>query len=188
MLLLVLLPGDRARAAPTTESEPEICVIAPRVESDADGRVGGTVPNARPTLVVAEPLGELRIERGGQRPWSAQIPASQRAGTAIPWPLAPLKPGELAVLRLRPRGTAAGHFASVRLRAAAAPVLRSSEQLVARLGRDPRAWERAVEGALARGQVPMAWALLFDPRAPASPPLQGLRAELLSGGCGPGGG
>lgn len=72
LLVLVLLtgaPGWASRAAPTSESEPEICVIAPRVESDAEGRVGGTVPSATPTLVVAEPLSELRIERGGRLIW-----------------------------------------------------------------------------------------------------------------------
>lgn len=163
-------------------------MIAPRVESDADGRVGGTVPTATPTLVVAEPLSELRIERDGHQIWRGQVAANVRAGTPIAWPLAPLKPGEPVMLRLRPRGVAAGRFATVRLQAAAAPVLRSHSQLVKRLGRDPQAWERAVDGALDSQQVPLAWALLFDPSAPASLALQGLRAELLSRGCGPGGG
>ncbi|MCP9848347.1 hypothetical protein [Cyanobium sp. Morenito 9A2] len=186
------LPGAWAatplQAVASAAGEPQICVIAPRVESDADGRVDGTVPNARPTLVVADPLAELQIERGGARPWRAHIHVSKRAGTPIPWPLAPLKPGEQALLRLRPRGAAAGNFASVRLRAAADQELRSSERLVGRLGRDPKAWEQAVDGALARQQVPLAWALLFDPRAPVSQALQGLRVDLLSQGCGPGGG
>lgn len=93
-----------------------------------------------------------------------------RAGTPIRWPLVPLKAGESVMIRLRPRGEATGRFATVRLQAAAATVLRAYAQRVERLGRDPSAWERAVEDALSRQQVPLAWALLFDPRAPASWP------------------
>lgn len=182
---LALLAAGLAAGALATEPEPEICVISPRLEVDARGRVSGQVPTATPSLVVAEAIDEVRIERGGRLAWQGRVPAGAAPGLPLPWPLPPLAPGEAVVVRIRPRGSAATAFATVRLRAAPAATLRASEKLVASLGQDPRAWQAAVERALEAGRFPLAWALLFDPRAPAARRLQELRANLLARGCGP---
>jgi len=184
-IALTLLASGFATGALAAEPEPEICVISPRLELDARGRVSGLVPTATPSLVVAEALQEVRIERGGRLAWQGQVPPGLAPGLPIRWPLPPLAPGEAVVVRIRPRGAPATAFATVRLRAAPAATLRSSDHLVASLGQNPRAWQVAVERALDQRRFPLAWALLFNPRAPDARGLQELRANLLARGCGP---
>jgi hypothetical protein len=62
--------------------------------------------------------------------------------------------------------------------------MRATEALLARLGQDPAAWLEAFDRALEYGDVPLAWTLLFHPRAPRSGELDGLRAEVFRRGCG----
>lgn len=161
-----------------------VCVVAPRVDpvEDADG--AGVVPVPDPSLVVIEPLQELRIERAGQPGWRRQA----RIGDALPmpfsWPTAPIRPGETVLVRLRPQQAPSDAFAHVLLVGAPAARMASTAALLRSLGRAPEAWLGAIEAALQAGDVPVAWALLFAPQAPASLELAGLRQEVIRRGCG----
>lgn len=186
LLLLALAPGAAARQ--WADDAAAVCVVAPRVEPVEEADAAGVVPVPRPRLLVIEPLQELRLERLG----AGQSPRSWRRlaapGTALPmpldWPVAPIQPGETVLLRLRPQGVAATAFAHVLLVGAPQARMAATAQLITLLGSAPQAWLAAIETALLAGDVPVAWALLFAPEAPASAPLQELRDEVVRRGCG----
>lgn len=181
--LATLLPAEamQRQHAPAAVA---VCVVAPRVEpvEDADG--AGVVPVADPSLVVIEPLQELRIERAGLPVWRSQV----REGAALPvpflWPTAPIRPGETVLVRLRPQQAPRDAFAHVLLVGASAGRMAATAELLSSLGRSPQGWLLAIEAALQSGDVPLAWALLFAPQAPPSSDLVALRQEVVRRGCG----
>lgn len=158
-------------------------MIAPRLEPQADGRAAGLLPLANPSLVVVEPLREVRLLAGERLLWQRHLPEGQQLPRPLPWPLPPLQGDESLTLLLRPAGQAPGHFAPVELKAAPAEELAQHAALVHRLGRDGRAWLAAIDQQLLAGQVAFAWALLFAPEAPAHPELEALRQEVINQGC-----
>ena len=119
-----------------------------------------------PLLVVVEPLLELRIERQGLLAWQQLAPPGRPFRAPLAWPLAPIAPGEVVVLRLRPEQAAEGSFAQVQLVGADAERMARTAALIHSLGQRPPAWLAAIETALEAGDVSLAWALLFDPPAP----------------------
>jgi hypothetical protein len=185
-VLLAFLPAAPVQALQTPAVEPEVavCVLAPRVEpvEDADG--AGVVPVPRPSLLVIEPLQEVRIERAGQPRWIRQAPR----GSALPMPLAwtapPIRSGETVLVRLRPLQAAPEAFAHVLLVGDTPRRMAETAGLIGSLGRSGPTWLAAIEAALLAGDVALAWALLFAPEAPAAPDLQALRAEVVRRGCG----
>lgn len=187
--LLVLLPLSLLAPASALQRRYEpaavaVCVVAPRVEpvEDADG--AGVVPVPDPSLVVIEPLQELRIERAGQPVWRRQA----RPGSTLPvpflWPTAPIRPGETVLVRLRPQQAPSDAFAHVLLVGAPAGRMAATADLLKSLGGSPDGWLLAIEAALQGGDVPLAWALLFAPQAPESDDLMALRQEVIRRGCG----
>lgn len=171
----------RARQAEAVE----VCVLVPRVESVDEGEAVGELPTATPVLLVVEPLRQVRIESAdGQLLWSRRAPAGAALERPLPWPLAPLKPDQEVVLRLQPVGAADDAYAHVRLRAGDAARLKATAALISTLGRSGDAWLAALHTALAAGDVPLAWTLLYAPQSPGSDALQELRRELLRRGCG----
>lgn len=163
---------------------PEVCVIAPRIEPQDDGSAAGLLPLPEPTLVVAEPLQEVRLLAAERILWQRRLPEGQALPQPLVWPLPPLQGGEALTLLLRPSGQKPGHFAQVQLQAASAAELASHGTLVRRLGRDGQAWLAAIDQQLLAGQVSLAWALLFSPEAPADAELENLRREVIQRGCG----
>jgi hypothetical protein len=185
-VLLALLPAAPLQALqnPAVEPEVAVCVLAPRVEpvEDADG--AGVVPVPRPSLLVIEPLQEVRIERAGQPRWIRRAPR----GSALPMPLAwtapPIRSGESVLVRLRPQQAPPEAFAHVLLVGDTPRRMAETAGLIGSLGRSGPAWLGAIEAALLAGDVALAWALLFSPEAPTSPDLEALRAEVVRRGCG----
>jgi hypothetical protein len=161
-----------------------VCVVAPRVEPVAEGDAVGLVPTPAPQLVVVEPLRELRIERHGRLVWSQQAPMGQPFRAPLAWPVEPIAPGEVVLLRVRPEQAAEGAFAHVQLVGASPERMASTEALIRSLGQRPLVWLAAIEAALEAGDVSLAWALLFAPALPESPDLAALRAEVVRRGCG----
>jgi hypothetical protein len=104
--------------------------------------------------------------------------------TPLPWPVAPLRPGQQVLLRLQPLGAADDAFAHVRLQAAGPAAMAATAALMRTLGGGVDAWMAAINRALEAGDVPLAWALLYAPQAPVSAPLQDLRQEVWRRGCG----
>jgi hypothetical protein len=102
----------------------------------------------------------------------------------IAWPVAPIRPGERVLLRLRPPQAPSGDFAAIELIGAPAAVMERAEGLLRSLGNDPAAWRRAFEQELERGDLSLAWALLFAHEGPSSPDLDALRLEVYRRGCG----
>lgn len=161
-----------------------VCVVAPRVEpvEDADG--AGVVPVPDPSLVVIEPLQELRIERAGQPGWRRQARGGAALAMPFLWPTAPIQPGETVLVRLRPQQAPSDAFAHVLLVGAPAARMAATAALFTSLGHSAAAWLRAIETSLQAGDVPVAWALLFAAQAPPSAELEGLRHEVIRRGCG----
>lgn len=165
----------------------EVCVLVPRVEALDEGEAVGELPTATPVLLVVEPLRQVRIETAnGRLLWNRLAPAGAALERPLPWPLPPLEPEQEVVLRLQPLGAADDAYAHVRLRAAPAARLTATAVLIAQLGRSGDAWLAALRTALAAGDVPLAWTLLYAPQAPATEALLDLRRELLRRGCGDG--
>jgi hypothetical protein len=180
-----LSPHPSAWAA-TRQGEPvQVCVLAPRVEPVDEGEALGQVPVAAPTLLVVEPLQLVRFESlDGRLLWSRRAPTGRSLPTPLPWPVAPLRPGQQVLLRLQPLGAADDAFAHVRLQAAGPAVMATTAALMRTLGGGADAWMAAINRALEAGDVPLAWALLYAPQAPVSAPLQDLRQEVWRRGCG----
>ncbi len=162
---------------------PAVCMITPRTEIDQKDQAQAVVPLPRPTILAAGPLNEVRIDRNGKPVWRQRASSTQAIEGPISWPIEPIKPGENLTLLLRPRGASGGDFAVIHLTGAAAAEMSTNEALTARLGVDAAAWLQAVEGALDRDQVALAWALLFAPQDPRSQELDDLRREVFSRGC-----
>jgi hypothetical protein len=185
-LLLALLPAAPLQAlqGPSLEPGVAVCVLAPRVEpvQDADG--AGVVPVPRPSLLVIEPLQEVRIERAGQPRWIRRA----LRGSALPMPLAwtapPIRSGEIVLVRLQPLQAPPEAFAHVLLVGDSPRRMAETAGLISSLGGSGPDWLAAIEAALLAGDVALAWALLFAPEAPAAPDLQALRLEVVRRGCG----
>jgi len=162
-----------------------VCLISPAPQALATkAAVDGpsedalaVTPVAAPTLLAAGPLNEIRLQRGGVMLWRLRASSSQAIDGPIPWPLAPLKPGERLQLLLRPRGASGGDFASVRLQAGSAVELQRSAQLLASLAPKQETWLQAIDRT-ARSDRALAVALLTSPEAPAE-----IRAAALELGC-----
>lgn len=182
----MLLARPWGPAAPLALSTAmEVCLIAPRAEIDAGGRARALVPIGRPTLFAVGDLETVRLERGGRLAWEQRSSEQAPIRGPIAWPLAPLRPGERVLLWLRPSQAPPGDlFASIELIGAPAPVMGRGEALLRSLGTDPLAWLRAFEQELARGDLALAWALLFAHDGPSSPELDALRLEVYRRGCG----
>jgi hypothetical protein len=161
-----------------------VCVVSPRVEAVEEGDAAGVVPTPSPQLVVVEPLLELRIERRGRPVWRQLAAAGEALPVPLAWPLEPITPGEVVLLRLRPEQAPEGAFAHVHLVGASAERMASTAALIRSLGQNPLAWLAAIEAALEAEDVPLAWTLLFAPQLPDAADLTALRAEVVRRGCG----
>lgn len=164
--------------------EVAVCVVAPRVEpvQEADG--AGVVPVAAPSLVVIEPLQEVRVERLGQPRWHRLAAPGSALPMPLPWTAPPIRAGETVLVRLRPQRASAEAFAHVLLVGDSTARMADTARLMRRLGSSGPAWLEAIETALQAGDVPLAWALLFAPAAPPDADLVALRQEVIRRGCG----
>ena len=182
-----VLPGPlHGPQATQRQADPvAVCVVAPRVEAVQQGDAIGVVPTPRPVLLVVEPLLEIRIERGGRVVWRRLAKAGEVITGPMPWPdLPPLAPGEMVLLRLRPQQAEPGSFDHVQLIGGSAARMAQTARLMVALAHRPAAWLKAVDAALDKGDVPLAWTLLFAPNAALSPELQELRNQVVQQGCG----
>lgn len=181
-LLLSLLPAGAA-AIQQGERSVAVCVVAPRVEPVEEADALGVVPTGRPRLVVVEPLLEIRIQRPGHPIWQHTGSRDQPILTPLDWPAAPIQAGELVLLQLRPLEAAADAFAHVQLAGASSGRMENTAALIRSLGKRGDAWLAAFEQALDRGDVPLAWTLLFHPNTPTTAELISLQQEVIRRGC-----
>jgi hypothetical protein len=165
-------------------AEVAVCVVAPRIEPLDGVDAYGIVLTPEPMLVVVEPLLELQIQRQQLPPWQQRGSRSRPIFTPMAWPAEPIEPDELVLLQLRPLGAERDAFAHVQLVGASAERMKESVRLLETLGSNPDTWQAAFEQALERGDVPLAWTLLFDRRSPSSPDLDQLRRTVFERGCG----
>lgn len=168
-------------------AEPDVCVLAPSLEA-ASPPPPTAVPKAqtplsRPTLFVREPLAELRIERGSTALWTWRSLVGEALEGPLAWPLPPLKPRQTFTVRLRPVGAIAEHFATIQLVGAAPERLREGDSLLQALLGRPQAWLPAIDGLLAKGDRPLATALLFAHEGPNEPELNALRLLVAQQSC-----
>jgi hypothetical protein len=174
-------PPLAARAAP------DVCVLAPSLEaaptSPPTAVPQAQTPLSRPTLFVREPLAELRIERGSTALWTWRSLVGEALEGPLAWPLPPLKPRQSFTVRLRPVGAIAEHFATIKLVGAAPGRLREGDGLIQSLMGRPQAWLGAIDGLLAKGDRPLATALLFAHEGPNEPELNALRLLVAQQSC-----
>ena len=182
LVLAVFLAGSKPGAA-----APEVCVLAPRIDpapATPPALPTALVPLSRPTLFIREPLAEIRLERGQTILWSSLAPVSGPLEGPLAWPLGPLAPHQLLLLRLRPLGAQPDQFATIHLRGAPPQRLAAGDAVLRSLlaGR-PAAWRPAIEGLLTKGDRSLATALLFASQGPDEPELNALRRQAVQGSC-----
>lgn len=182
LLLPLLLARGTVRAATT------VCVLTPRLTPTATGEVEAQVPIGAPTLLSTDSLEEVRIEAGGKRLWQRRAQPGQVIEGPVPWPLAPIRPGERLVLMLRPRGVSRDDFAVILLVGDPAGRMGRAQAVLDGLGSDPVAWWASIQQAFERGDMSLGLALLFAFEGPSSPRLDHLRRTVFMAGCGDAGG
>ena len=158
----------------------QICLISPLISQTSNALPAATTALRKPTLLAAEELNELRIERDGQILWRQRATSTTPLAGPIPWPLDPLRPGERVTLWLRPRGSAGGDFAKVVLIAAGSSQQQNAETLL----NNPRGRLAAVQAAATAGDDQLALELLYAPLDPVPPAVAQLRQQLTQQACG----
>ncbi|MCP9878058.1 hypothetical protein [Cyanobium sp. A2C-AMD] len=158
----------------------QICLISPLIRQTSNALPAATTALRKPTLLAAEELNELRIERDGQILWRQRATSTTALAGPIPWPLDPLRPGERVTLWLRPRGSAGGDFAKVALIAAGTSQQQNAETLL----NNPRGRLAAVQAAATAGDDQLALELLYAPLDPVPPAVAQLRQQLIQQACG----
>jgi hypothetical protein len=177
------LPSTASRSEPPHQ-EVSVCLITPRVGGMAAGLPLAVVALSRPSLFSVEPLQEVQILAGKRLLWRRQ--SSSQVGVIegpIAWPLAPIRPGQVLSLRLRPLGTGPADFAVIRLQGAPAQRLAQGDALLRSLGSDPIRWRTAVDRAMQQADLPLAAALLFAFEGPSDPELNDLRSSVFQRSC-----
>lgn len=160
-----------------------ICLLSPAAGREPGGVVRARSPLPDPTIFARGSFAEIRLEQNGRRLWARTAGVAAPLQGPIAWPLAPLRPGQRLLLRLRPIDVADGEFATVELLGADAATMARSLRLRQSLGRQPRAWLRAVLRELQTGSSDLALALLYDFHGPSSPALNALRREIHDQAC-----
>lgn len=158
----------------------QICLISPLISQTSNALPAATTSLRKPTLLAADALDELRIERDGQSLWRQRATSITALAGLIPWPLDPLRPGERVTLWLRPRGSAGGDFAKVALIAAGSRQQQNAENLL----NNPRGRLAAVQAAATAGDDQLALELLYAPLDPVPPAVAQLRQQLIQQACG----
>lgn len=182
LLWLWLLAGSLPGAA-----TPEVCVLAPHIDPTSSlppSLPTAQIPLSRPTLFIREPLAEVRLERGNALLWSSSAPASAPLEGPMAWPLGPLVPHQILLLRLRPLGAEPDQFATIRLQGAPPQRMEGADALLRSLrAGQPAAWRPAIEVLLRQGDRSLATALLFASEGPDEPNLNALRLLAAQGSC-----
>ena len=163
-------------------------MLTPRLTPAATGAVEAQVPIGAPTLLSTDSLEEVRIERGGELLWQRRAVPGQAIEGPVPWPLAPIRPGERLVLLLRPKGVSPDDFAVIFLVGDPAGRMGRAQEVLNGLGSDPEAWWASIQQAFDRGDMSLGLALLFAFEGPPSPRLDHLRRTVFMAGCGDAGG
>ena len=158
----------------------QLCLISPYVTSTQQGAV---TPTATPTLRVRQPLNEVRIEKDGRTIWRKVASSSQAINGLIPWPLAPMQPGERLELVLRARGASGADLARVPLQAASAAVLAQTRAVLDEITQNPEAWESAMDRALQSNNKALAVVLLNARSSEASGSDAALEQLIQSTAC-----
>jgi len=183
LVQLVLL----ASCSPPGVAFPEVCVLAPHLERPnavSPGIPLAQLPLSRPTLFIREPLVELRIEQGETLLWSWQaLKVGAPLEGPLAWPLAAVKPRQTVTVRLRPFVATPEEFATIQLEGAPPQRMRDGDGLLHSLMGHPAAWRPAIEGLLAKGDHPLAMALLFASEGPNDPELHALRLLVAQQSC-----
>lgn len=177
-LALAVLPGAaRLQAA-------AVCVLTPRLALNARAEAVAAVPIGAPTILSTEPLEEVRIEREGEVLWQRRALPGEPIEGPIPWPLAPIRPGQRLVLLLRPLGVRKDDFALIELEGDPAERMARAQRQLDGLGSDPDLWWAAIQRTFDRGDLSLGLALLYALEGPASPRLDNLRRAVFLAGCG----
>lgn len=161
-----------------------VCVLTPRLALNAKGEAVAAVAIASPTILSTEPLDEVRIEQEGELLWQRRALHGEPIEGPIPWPLAPMRPGQRLVLMLRPQGVQADDYAVIVLEGDPASRMERAQKELASLGSDPIAWWAAIQQAFDRDDISLGLALLYAFDGPGSARIDNLRRAVFQAGCG----
>lgn len=166
---------------PNSQASPRslVCLITPRLRNSEEPATALlALPN--PTILSQNSLAEWRLE---DRQGALLRKGKAQAGELLRWPLPPLQPGQMIILRVRAASSDPDAWVTVRLQAADAAAQARAQTL---LGED-RDRLGVVKQQLQQSKPSLALELLFAPTKQASPELLALRSYLVSSGCDPGG-
>lgn len=173
-------------------TDQQLCVLSPWLQPGigrplpgaAEGSAsspGETVavaltPSGAPPIATAAPVEEVLILRGGTLIWRGRASSSGPLANPLAWPLAPLKPGESVLLKLRGQKAAGGDFSVVELRRPSS----STAPAPAQADRDPA---QALAALLQQGRQAEAMELLFQGDVDGYPQLRQWSQASLASGC-----
>lgn len=181
--LLAWLPQGAMASLRQSAEAVAICLLSPAAGREQGGVVRALSPLPDPTIFARGSFAEIRLEQNGRLLWGRKAGVAAPLQGPIAWPLAPLRPGQRLLLRLRPIDVADGDFATVELLGADAATMARSLRLRRSLGRHPQAWLSAVLRELEAGSSNLGLALLYDFHGPSSPALNALRREIHDHAC-----
>tara|TARA_B100000674_G_scaffold496503_1_gene526898 strand:+ start:1305 stop:1886 length:582 start_codon:yes stop_codon:yes gene_type:complete len=124
-----------------------ICLITPRIEISSQGELVAAASVTMPTLLVAEPLNEVRIYRQGLEVWHRVASSTAAIEGPINWPIEPVKPEEELMLYLRPRGASGGDFVKITLVGDNKASMNANQRVLAEIGEDPLEWVKELEAS-----------------------------------------
>lgn len=165
-----------------------VCLITPHLTAtrlEEGVEVGeAVVPLEAPQLIVPAPLNAIRLTgHGPAKPYVRLASLGQPLPGRIPWPVAPIQPGERIKLQLRLTNTSGAEYATFRLVGASAPEMERGRRILKALGNAPSRWLEAVQKELQTGNQAMASALLFHPEIPYVKDVIDLQSSVIRRQC-----
>lgn len=156
-----------------------ICLVSPWLPPGSDQpRVAITV-SGEPPIASPEPIAELSISRGETVLWKQSVDTSLRHPTLLPWPIAPMQPGESLTLQFR--------LAAATSRSPITLLLQrpwTSSDTAETMKVAPKASSRArLEHLVAEQQAAAATELLFQAALRKDAAMQAVADALLASSC-----
>jgi hypothetical protein len=178
---LDLQPRSVSVGGTRTGERTEVCVLAPGPIEKVDGVSRVLVVESKPDLVLGTPLNEIQIRSGQAVLWTqlatSRVPIAGRLG----WPLPPISPGQQMELGIRPRGSAGGDWAWLKLVGAPQQIMEQTAQVLSISKHSEGLRLKSIDQALQNGDNSVALALIWSETMPPSKSQIDLQEEARRG-------
>ncbi len=164
----------------------KVCLLSPTIlNRDTGSHPVALVKFDQPLILSTIPLNKIQISKGGKTLWQKVGTYENRIEGPIPWPIAPIKPGEKYLLSIRPIGSSLGEDAKIILQAKPKEDLQKLNALINSLATNEGQWIKTINQKLGSDQG-LALTLMFSNQAPPSKVLNRAKSLILEKkGCGP---